>query len=74
MLEPLCKFFPPSLILDRRTTPLLVRLAGVALTPEGKQWLQKNLLPAKMVWIKLISREDDTLYCLVSQKRVRFYN
>lgn len=54
---------------DRRTTPLLVRLAGVELTPEGKQWLQKNLLPAKMVWIKLISREDDTLYCLVSQKR-----
>uniref|UniRef100_A0A8C6SZE3 TNase-like domain-containing protein n=1 Tax=Neogobius melanostomus TaxID=47308 RepID=A0A8C6SZE3_9GOBI len=48
---------------------LQVHLAGVELTPEGRQWLQENLLPAKMVWVKLISREDDVLSCLVSQNR-----
>ncbi|XP_034459775.1 protein C3orf33 homolog isoform X3 [Hippoglossus hippoglossus] len=50
-------------------SPLLVRLAGVELTPEGKDWLQKNLAPAQTVWLKLISREDDILHCLVSQSR-----
>ncbi|KAK7905200.1 hypothetical protein WMY93_017807 [Mugilogobius chulae] len=48
---------------------LQVHLAGVELTPEGRQWLQENLLPAKMVWIKLISQEDNILYCLVSQNK-----
>lgn len=49
------------------TSLLQVHLAGLELTPEGSQWLQKNLLPEKTVWIKLISREDDILTCLVSQ-------
>uniref|UniRef100_A0A3B5LTL6 TNase-like domain-containing protein n=1 Tax=Xiphophorus couchianus TaxID=32473 RepID=A0A3B5LTL6_9TELE len=47
------------------TSPLLVRLAGVELTPEGKTWLQKNLVPPQTVWLKLISREDNMLHCLV---------
>uniref|UniRef100_A0A3B3UG66 TNase-like domain-containing protein n=1 Tax=Poecilia latipinna TaxID=48699 RepID=A0A3B3UG66_9TELE len=47
------------------TSPLLVHLAGVELTPEGKTWLQKNLVPPQTVWLKLISREDDMLHCLV---------
>eukprot|EP00064_Thunnus_orientalis_P010612 superscaffoldBa00001456_g10638 len=51
------------------TSPLLVNLAGVELTPEGREWLQKNLAPAQIVWLKLISREDDILHCLVSQSR-----
>uniref|UniRef100_UPI0037E79C51 protein C3orf33 homolog isoform X2 n=1 Tax=Semicossyphus pulcher TaxID=241346 RepID=UPI0037E79C51 len=51
------------------TSPMLVHLAGVELTPEGRTWLQKNLAPAQTVWLKLISREDDTLHCLVSQSR-----
>lgn len=55
------------------TSPLLVHLAGVELTPEGSVWLQKNLAPAQTVWLKLISREDDTLHCLVSQSRVRHF-
>ncbi|CAL9684090.1 unnamed protein product [Knipowitschia caucasica] len=48
---------------------LSVHFAGVELTAEGRQWLQENLLPAKMVWIKLISQKDDILYCLVSQNK-----
>ncbi|AWO98852.1 putative protein C3orf33 -like isoform 2 [Scophthalmus maximus] len=51
------------------TSFLLVRLAGVELTPEGRVWLQNNLAPAQTVWLKLISRQDDTLQCLVSQSR-----
>lgn len=53
------------------TSPMLVHLAGVELTPEGSVWLQKNLAPAQTVWLKLISREDDILHCLVSQSKVR---
>ncbi|XP_053177431.1 protein C3orf33 homolog [Scomber japonicus] len=51
------------------TSPLLVNLAGVELTPEGKEWLHKSLAPAQTVWLKLISREDDILHCLVSQSK-----
>uniref|UniRef100_A0AAQ6IIF9 TNase-like domain-containing protein n=1 Tax=Anabas testudineus TaxID=64144 RepID=A0AAQ6IIF9_ANATE len=51
------------------TSPLLVQLVGVELTPEGREWLQKNLIPAQTVWLKLISREEDVLHCLVSQSR-----
>ncbi|XP_069569111.1 protein C3orf33 homolog [Brachyistius frenatus] len=50
-------------------SPLLVHLAGVELTPEGRVWLQKNLAPAQTVGLKLISREDDILQCLVSRSR-----
>ncbi|XP_047450000.1 protein C3orf33 homolog isoform X2 [Mugil cephalus] len=54
---------------DVSAPPLLVHLAGVELTPEGRAWLQENLAPAQIVWLKLISREDDRLNCLVSQSR-----
>lgn len=50
-------------------SPIPVHLAGVELTPEGRVWLQKNLAPAQTVWLKLISREDNTLHCLVSQSK-----
>lgn len=49
---------------------LLVRLAGVDLTTEGRVWLQKNMAPTQTVWLKLISRDDDILHCLVCQSRV----
>ncbi|XP_034556964.1 protein C3orf33 homolog isoform X2 [Notolabrus celidotus] len=48
---------------------MLVHLAGVELTPEGREWLQKNLTPAQTVWLKLISRENEALHCLVSQSK-----
>ncbi|XP_029922104.1 protein C3orf33 homolog isoform X2 [Myripristis murdjan] len=50
-------------------SPLLVHLAGVELTPEGRAWLEENLDPAQLVWLKLISREEDTLHCLVSHSK-----
>ncbi|KAF7653235.1 hypothetical protein LDENG_00085700 [Lucifuga dentata] len=50
-------------------SPLVVRLAGVELTPEGRVWLERNLAPDQTVWFKLISREDDILHCLVSRSR-----
>ncbi|XP_042343053.1 protein C3orf33 homolog isoform X2 [Plectropomus leopardus] len=48
---------------------MVVHLAGVELTPEGREWLQKNMTPSQTVWLKLISRENDMLHCLVSQSR-----
>ncbi|XP_061828107.1 protein C3orf33 homolog isoform X1 [Nerophis lumbriciformis] len=52
-----------------RTAPLLVNLAGVDLTADGTLWLQKSLLPAQTVWLKLISRHDDILHCFVAQSK-----
>uniref|UniRef100_A0A3B4ZDY0 TNase-like domain-containing protein n=1 Tax=Stegastes partitus TaxID=144197 RepID=A0A3B4ZDY0_9TELE len=50
---------------DASPSLLLVHLAGVELTPEGRVWLQQKLPPAQTVWLKLLSREDDVLHCLV---------
>lgn len=50
---------------------MLVHLAGVKVTPEGRAWLQQNLAPAQTVWLQLISREDGVLHCLVRRSRVR---
>ncbi|KAJ7995375.1 hypothetical protein DPEC_G00243910 [Dallia pectoralis] len=61
-----------SRFLDKRdggVSPLAVRLAGVELTPQGKAWLEQHLNTAQMVWLKLISREDEALHCLVSVSR-----
>ncbi|XP_028818315.1 protein C3orf33 homolog isoform X1 [Denticeps clupeoides] len=49
--------------------PLEVRLAGVDLTPEGRDWLGKQLTPAETVWLQLIRRDGETLDCLVLQNR-----
>uniref|UniRef100_A0A4W5LA53 TNase-like domain-containing protein n=1 Tax=Hucho hucho TaxID=62062 RepID=A0A4W5LA53_9TELE len=48
---------------------LAVHLAGVELTPEGRVWLEQHLSPAQTVWLKLVSREEETLHCLVSVSR-----
>uniref|UniRef100_A0A3Q3WL76 Uncharacterized protein n=1 Tax=Mola mola TaxID=94237 RepID=A0A3Q3WL76_MOLML len=56
------------------TSPMLVHLAGVELTPDGWEWLQKNLAPAQTVWLKLISRENNVLHCLVCQSRGSMWN
>uniref|UniRef100_H2LLK2 Chromosome 3 open reading frame 33 n=1 Tax=Oryzias latipes TaxID=8090 RepID=H2LLK2_ORYLA len=54
---------------DVSTSTMLVHLAGVELTPEGQIWLQNTLAPTQVVWLKLISREDNALNCLVSHNR-----
>ncbi|CAL8362647.1 unnamed protein product [Merluccius merluccius] len=56
------------------SSSLAVRLAGVEPTPEGKVWLQRRLAPAQMVWLKLISREDNILHCLVSHSKGAFWS
>lgn len=56
------------------SSSILVHLAGVELTPEGRVWLQENLAPAQTVWLKLISREDDMLHCLVRRSQVRWWS
>ncbi|XP_008307782.1 protein C3orf33 homolog isoform X2 [Cynoglossus semilaevis] len=56
------------------TSALLVHLAGVDLTSEGRTWLLENLSPNQIVWFKLISREDHVLHCLVSQNKVLMWN
>ncbi|XP_015281034.1 PREDICTED: protein C3orf33 homolog [Gekko japonicus] len=51
---------------------LLVRLAGVALTPDGTVWLQKELKPSQMMWFQLLGRKDSMLDCLVVVSKGRF--
>uniref|UniRef100_A0A8C5MLT7 Chromosome 3 open reading frame 33 n=1 Tax=Leptobrachium leishanense TaxID=445787 RepID=A0A8C5MLT7_9ANUR len=44
---------------------LLIRLAGVELTPSGKIWLQEKLQPSQMLWFQLLKREESALDCFV---------
>ncbi|XP_040205159.1 protein C3orf33 homolog [Rana temporaria] len=53
---------------------LLVRLAGVELTPSGKHWLLTNLQPSQPLWFQLLNREDSTLDCFIFINRGRFFN
>lgn len=49
---------------------LLVRLAGVELTPEGTAWLQRELKPLQVIWFQLLGREHLALECLVLVNKV----
>ncbi|XP_077204739.1 protein C3orf33 homolog isoform X2 [Paroedura picta] len=51
---------------------LLVRLAGVELTPEGAMWLKKELKPSQMMWFQLLRRQEVTLDCRVVVSKGRF--
>lgn len=56
----------PLLTKCQVTTPLRVRLAGVDVTPEGREWLTETLGRNELVWLRLIGRQDENLHCLVS--------
>ncbi|XP_077397353.1 protein C3orf33 homolog isoform X3 [Festucalex cinctus] len=47
--------------------PLLSPL--LAKQKDGKIWLQRSIVPTQTVWLKLISRQDDTLHCLVAHSK-----
>ncbi|XP_060098353.1 protein C3orf33 homolog [Heteronotia binoei] len=51
---------------------LLVRLAGVELTPDGTVWLKKELKPSQMMWFQLLGRKDSILDCYVVVNKGRF--
>ncbi|XP_062988133.1 protein C3orf33 homolog [Elgaria multicarinata webbii] len=51
---------------------LLIRLAGVELTPDGTVWLKEEVQPAQMVWFQLLGRKDSVLDCLVVVNKGRF--
>ncbi|XP_069831572.1 protein C3orf33 homolog [Dendropsophus ebraccatus] len=53
---------------------LLVRLAGVELTENGKMWLQNNLHPSQTLWFQLLNREDSELDCFVFINRGSFFS
>ncbi|XP_069474527.1 protein C3orf33 homolog isoform X2 [Ambystoma mexicanum] len=53
---------------------LVVRLAGVELTPNGQAWLQEHLKPSQMLWFQLLRREDSVLDCLVLVNRGGLFN
>ncbi|XP_060780160.1 protein C3orf33 homolog [Neoarius graeffei] len=56
----------PLLTKRQVATPLRVCLAGVDLTPQGREWLAETLRRDEMVWLRLISQRDENLHCLVS--------
>lgn len=53
---------------------LVVRLAGVELTPSGKTWLQEQLKPSQILWFQLLKREDSVLDCFVLVNKGGFFN
>uniref|UniRef100_A0A8C6YRV3 Chromosome 3 open reading frame 33 n=1 Tax=Nothoprocta perdicaria TaxID=30464 RepID=A0A8C6YRV3_NOTPE len=58
--------------LQRKCNLLLVRLAGVELTPGAVVWLQEELKPSQMIWFQLLGRQDLALECLVLVNKGRF--
>ncbi|TSK38416.1 Protein C3orf33 [Bagarius yarrelli] len=64
----------PLLTKRQVTTPLCVHLAGVDVTPEGRDWLCETLGRDEPVWLRLIGREDENLHCLVSLSRRLLFN
>ncbi|KAM3932366.1 protein C3orf33 homolog [Leptodactylus fuscus] len=57
-----------------RQGSLLVKLAGVELTPNGKIWLQNNLQPSQTLWFQLLNREDSMLDCFIFINRGGYFN
>ncbi|XP_030044640.1 protein C3orf33 homolog isoform X1 [Microcaecilia unicolor] len=53
---------------------LLVRLAGVELTQNGKLWLHEYLKPSEMLWFQLLRRDDSVLDCFILVNRGRFFS
>nr|XP_033815120.1 protein C3orf33 homolog isoform X2 [Geotrypetes seraphini] len=53
---------------------LLVRLAGVELTENGKLWLREWLKPSEMLWFQLLRRDDSLLDCFILVNRGRFFS
>ncbi|KAG9494180.1 protein C3orf33 homolog [Eleutherodactylus coqui] len=53
---------------------LLVRLAGVELTQDGRIWLQNNLQTSQRLWFQLLNREDSVLDCFIFINRGGFFN
>ncbi|XP_028587186.2 protein C3orf33 homolog isoform X4 [Podarcis muralis] len=51
---------------------LLIRLAGVELTPDGTVWLKEEVKPPQMMWFQLLGRKDSALDCLVVVRKGRF--
>ncbi|CAI5775751.1 Uncharacterized protein PODLI_1B027692 [Podarcis lilfordi] len=51
---------------------LLIRLAGVELTPDGTVWLKEEVKPPQMMWFQLLGRKDSALDCLVVVSKGRF--
>ncbi|KAJ6669419.1 hypothetical protein lerEdw1_008228 [Lerista edwardsae] len=51
---------------------LLIRLAGVELTPDGIVWLKEEMKPSQMTWFQLLGRKDSALDCLVVVNKGRF--
>ncbi|XP_063162600.1 protein C3orf33 homolog [Candoia aspera] len=51
---------------------LLVRLAGVELTPDGIIWLKEEIKPSQMIWFQLLGRKNSALDCFVIVNKGRF--
>ncbi|KAM6443110.1 protein C3orf33 homolog [Liasis olivaceus] len=51
---------------------LLVRLAGVELTPDGVIWLKEEIKPSQMIWFQLLGRKNSGLDCFVIVNKGRF--
>ncbi|KAM8954496.1 protein C3orf33 homolog [Pelodytes ibericus] len=53
---------------------LVIRLAGVEMTPSGKVWLQEKLHPSQMLWFQLLNRDDLALDCFVLVHKRGLFN
>ncbi|XP_048398027.1 protein C3orf33 homolog isoform X2 [Stegostoma tigrinum] len=63
-------------ILQRRQSSgrLMVRLAGLQMTDEGKAWLKEQIKPSHIVWFQPLRRENSFIDSIVRLNKTRFFS
>ncbi|XP_041067497.1 protein C3orf33 homolog isoform X1 [Carcharodon carcharias] len=53
---------------------LMVRLAGLQITDEGRAWLREQIKPPHVVWFQPLRRENSFIDCIVRLNKGGFYS
>ncbi|XP_048460058.1 protein C3orf33 homolog isoform X2 [Rhincodon typus] len=53
---------------------LMVRLAGLQMTDEGKAWLKEQIKPSHIVWFQPLRRENSFIDSIVRLNKSRFFS
>ncbi|XP_038671729.1 protein C3orf33 homolog isoform X2 [Scyliorhinus canicula] len=53
---------------------LMVRLAGLQMTDEGRTWLREQIKPSQVVWFQPLRKENSFIDCVVRFKKGVFFS
>ncbi|XP_060690143.1 protein C3orf33 homolog [Hemiscyllium ocellatum] len=68
--------FPVVSFLQRRQSNglLMVRLAGLQMTDEGKAWLKEQIKPSHIIWFQPLRRENSSIDSIVRLNKSIFFS